>query len=73
MIRTVGEKLNLAQRVIATAQVYFKRLYRANSLRDCDPQLAVPACILLAAKIEECAVNCKRIMKVLRKLFTLKM
>lgn len=68
MIRSLGEKLNLAQRVIATAQVYFKRLYKNNSLKDCDPHLAVPACILLASKIEECAVNCKRIMKALRKL-----
>lgn len=43
----------LRQQVIATATVYFKRFYARNSLKNIDPLLLAPTCLLLAIKVEE--------------------
>ncbi|KAL9643528.1 hypothetical protein ABK040_010142 [Willaertia magna] len=58
-IRNVGTKIQAHQRVIASAMIYYKRFYALNGILDCDPILLVPACLLLASKIEECPLNAK--------------
>ncbi|KAL5290589.1 CCNC family protein [Megaselia abdita] len=55
-IQVLGEHLKLRQQVIATATVYFKRFYARNSLKNIDPLLLAPTCILLASKVEEFGV-----------------
>ncbi|KAI8045661.1 hypothetical protein M5D96_001844, partial [Drosophila gunungcola] len=50
VIQVLGEQLKLRQQVIATATVYFKRFYARNSLKNIDPLLLAPTCILLASK-----------------------
>jgi cyclin C len=54
LVSQLGRLLKLRQRVIATAQVFLKRFYLKNSLLDFDPNLVVPTCLYLAAKVEEC-------------------
>eukprot|EP00761_Pharyngomonas_kirbyi_P008986 gb/GECH01009001.1/.p1 GENE.gb/GECH01009001.1/~~gb/GECH01009001.1/.p1 ORF type:complete len:292 (+),score=51.91 gb/GECH01009001.1/:1-876(+) len=44
-------------RIISTAIVYFKRFYLKNFIYFCDPELLIPAAILLASKAEENPVN----------------
>lgn len=56
VIQILGEQLKLRQQVIATATVYFKRFYARNSLKNIDPLLLAPTCILLASKVEEFGV-----------------
>ncbi|XP_055849407.1 cyclin-C [Episyrphus balteatus] len=56
IIQVLGEQLKLRQQVIATATVYFKRFYARNSLKNIDPLLLAPTCILLASKVEEFGV-----------------
>ncbi|XP_061395153.1 cyclin-C [Musca vetustissima] len=56
VIQVLGEQLKLRQQVIATATVYFKRFYARNSLKNIDPLLLAPTCILLASKVEEFGV-----------------
>ncbi|KAL0486146.1 cyclin C [Acrasis kona] len=69
-LRNYGTKLQMHQRVIATAMVYFKRFFANNQIRDCDPLLLVPTVLLMASKIEECPINCKSILKILPSEFT---
>lgn len=58
-IRQLGAKLKLRQRVIATAQVYFKRVYMLNGLSQYDPRLTAPTMLFIAAKCDETPVNAK--------------
>nr|ACO14685.1 Cyclin-C [Caligus clemensi] len=55
-IQTLGERLKLRQRVIATATVFFKRFYSQNSLKCIDPLLLAPTSVFLASKVEEFGV-----------------
>jgi cyclin C len=59
MMRSLGEKLQLHQRVISTAIVFVHRFYLKNDILDCDPLLLVPTALLLASKVEECPHNYK--------------
>jgi cyclin C len=53
IIQSLGENLKVRQQVIATATVYFRRFYARNPLKSIDPFLLIPACVYLAAKVEE--------------------
>lgn len=53
VIQAIGEQLNVRQQVIATATMYFKRVYSRYSLKSIDPLLLGPTCLFLAAKVEE--------------------
>ena len=53
----LAQGVKLRQRAIATAAVYFRRFYLRQSLREYDPRKLAPACLYLAAKVEECAVQ----------------
>ncbi|KAK0404055.1 hypothetical protein QR680_017260 [Steinernema hermaphroditum] len=39
--------------VVATACVFFRRFYARRSLKDIDPFLLAPTCVVLASKVEE--------------------
>ncbi|ELR20433.1 CyclinC, putative [Acanthamoeba castellanii str. Neff] len=66
----MGKKLHLRQRVVATASIYFRRLYLTysaptlnftmNSFVEYDPRLFAPGCLYLASKIEECMTHAKQ-------------
>lgn len=67
-ITRLGVHLKLRQQVIATAQVYFKRLYLQVLFTQFDPQLIAPALLFIAAKVEECPLNAKAFITALHKL-----
>ncbi|KIJ26032.1 hypothetical protein M422DRAFT_236706 [Sphaerobolus stellatus SS14] len=69
LISKLGKKLELRQRVIATATVFFRRFYLKNSYCDTDPFLLVAACCYVAAKAEETPVHVKNIVSEARALF----
>lgn len=58
-IQHLGVRLGLRQRVIATAQVFWKRFYLSNSFVQYDPRLATPTMLYVAAKVEECLIDAK--------------
>ncbi|CAI5486103.1 unnamed protein product [Closterium sp. Naga37s-1] len=53
-LAVLAHRLNLRQRVVATAIAYFRRVYVKKSFAEVDPRLAAPAA---AAKAEECTVQ----------------
>ena len=60
-IRLIGQRLRLKQRVIATAIIYFKRIYVSVGLSQYDPRIVAPTCVFIAAKCEECPANAKAV------------
>lgn len=72
VISKLGKKLDLRQRVIATATVFFRRFYLKNSYCDTDPFLLVAACCYVAAKAEETPVHVKNVVAEARALFSSK-
>jgi len=58
-IQKLGRHAKVRQRVIATANVLFRRFYTKNLLCDYDPFLVAPTCLYLASKAEECTVQAK--------------
>ncbi|KAF8499315.1 cyclin-like protein [Gautieria morchelliformis] len=70
LISKLGKKLDLRQRVIATATVFFRRFYLKNSYCDTDPFLLVAACCYVAAKAEETPVHVKNVVAEARALFS---
>jgi cyclin-C len=70
VISKLGKKLDLRQRVIATATVFFRRFYLKNSYCDTDPFLLVAACCYVAAKAEETPVHVKNVVAEARALFS---
>ncbi|KAF8574447.1 cyclin-like protein [Ramaria rubella] len=70
LISKLGKKLDLRQRVIATATVFFRRFYLKNSYCDTDPFLLVAACCYVAAKAEETPVHVKNVVAEARVLFS---
>ena len=73
VLSKLGNKLNLRQRVIATATIFFRRFYLKNSYCDTDPYLVLAACCYVASKAEEFPVQIKTIVNetrnILSKLF----
>jgi transcription initiation factor TFIIIB Brf1 subunit/transcription initiation factor TFIIB len=70
VISKLGKKLQLRQRVIATATVFFRRFYVKNSYCETDPFIVVAACCYVAAKAEESPVHIKNVIAEARALFT---
>ncbi|CAI7749171.1 unnamed protein product [Closterium sp. NIES-53] len=56
-LAVLAHRLNLRQRVVATAIAYFRRVYVKKSFAEVDPRLAAPAALYVAAKAEECTVQ----------------
>lgn len=69
VISKLGKKLQLRQRVIATATVFFRRFYLKNSYCETDPFIVISACCYLAAKAEEFPVHIKNVVTESRTLF----
>ena len=61
VISKLGKKLQLRQRVIATAIVFFRRFYLKNSYCETDPFLVIAACCYVAAKAEESPLHIKNV------------
>jgi len=69
LISKLGKKLQLRQRVIATATVFFRRFYVKNSYCETDPFIVIAACCYVAAKAEESPVHIKTVVSEARMLF----
>ncbi|GBE79033.1 cyclin-like protein [Sparassis latifolia] len=69
LISKLGKKLQLRQRVIATATVFFRRFYVKNSYCETDPFIVVAACCYVASKAEESPVHIKNVVSEARMLF----
>ncbi|EDR04949.1 uncharacterized protein LACBIDRAFT_168583, partial [Laccaria bicolor S238N-H82] len=61
--------LQLRQKVIATATVFFRRFYMKNSYCETDPFIVISACCYVAAKAEESPIHIKNVMTESRTLF----
>ncbi|KAE9393130.1 C/H/G cyclin [Gymnopus androsaceus JB14] len=70
LISKLGKKLQLRQRVISTAIVFFHRFYLKNSYCETDPYLVLSACCYVAAKAEESPVHIKNVVSESRTLFS---
>ena len=69
VITKLGKKLQLRQRVIATATVFFRRFYVKNSYCETDPFIVIAACCYVAAKAEEAPVPIRSVVTEARMLF----
>ncbi len=69
-IAKLGRKLQLRQRAIATATVFFRRFYLKNAYCETDPFLVIAACCYVAAKAEESPVHIKNVVAESRTLFS---
>ncbi|EJF63145.1 cyclin-like protein [Dichomitus squalens LYAD-421 SS1] len=69
LISKLGKKLQLRQRVIATATVFFRRFYVKNSYCETDPFIVIAACCYVAAKAEEAPVAIRSVVTEARTLF----
>ncbi|KDQ65171.1 hypothetical protein JAAARDRAFT_117818 [Jaapia argillacea MUCL 33604] len=72
-ISRLGKKLQLRQRVIATATVFFRRFYLKNSYCETDPFLVIAACCYVAAKAEESPLPIKNVVSDARFVFSQEM
>jgi len=59
LLHSLGRYMNMRQRVVSTAVVFFKRFYLKRSFGEFDPRLAAPTILFLAAKVEETYQNAK--------------
>lgn len=50
----LGKRMTTRQQAIATAQVYLKRFYTKNEIRQTNPYLVLTTAFYLACKMEEC-------------------
>ncbi|CAI7580887.1 unnamed protein product [Penicillium bialowiezense] len=50
----LGKRMSTRQQAIATAQVYLKRFYTKNEIRQTNPYLVLTTAFYLACKMEEC-------------------
>ncbi|KAI0036970.1 cyclin-like protein [Vararia minispora EC-137] len=69
LIVKLGQRLQIRQRVIATAAVFFRRFYIKNSYCDTDPFIVIAACCYVAAKAEEQPIHIKAVVSEARQLF----
>jgi hypothetical protein len=70
VLHELGLRLSLRQRAIATAQLLFLRFYVRESFVHFDPRLVAPTVLFVAAKIEECPLNAKNVIRVMSRLDT---
>jgi len=66
-ISQLARVMKVRQRVVATAAVYFRRFYLRSSFEEHDPRLVAPACLFLAAKAEESAVQARHLEQAAKK------
>jgi len=71
VIAKLGRKLQVRQRVMATASVYFRRFYLKNSYSETDPFMVIAACCYVAAKAEESPVHIKNVVSEARNVFSM--
>ncbi|KAH8106330.1 cyclin-like protein [Cristinia sonorae] len=69
IIAKLCKKLQLRQRVAATATVFFRRFYLKNSYCETEPFIVIAACCYVAAKAEESPVHIKTVVTEARLLF----
>ncbi|VDB87138.1 unnamed protein product [Peniophora sp. CBMAI 1063] len=69
LIVRLGQNLHLRQRVIATAEVFFRRFYIKNSYCETDPFMVIAACCYVAAKAEEQPIHIKSVVTGAREVF----
>lgn len=50
----LGKRMSTRQQALATAQVYLKRFYIKNEIRQTNPYLVLSTAFYLACKMEEC-------------------
>ncbi|KAL4807696.1 RNA polymerase II holoenzyme cyclin-like subunit [Aspergillus unguis] len=50
----LGKRMSTRQQALATAQVYIKRYYTKNEIRNTSPYLVLTTAFYLACKMEEC-------------------
>ncbi|KAI0046800.1 C/H/G cyclin [Auriscalpium vulgare] len=70
LIFKLGKRLQLRQRVIATATVFFRRFYVKNSYCETDPFIVISACCYVAAKAEESPVHIKNVVAESRQVYS---
>ncbi|WFD31711.1 RNA polymerase II holoenzyme cyclin-like subunit [Malassezia sp. CBS 17886] len=70
VLAILARRLNLRQRVMATASVYFQRFYSKNSYCSTDPCVVLATCVYVAAKAEESAVRIRTLYGEALKMFT---
>eukprot|EP00850_Spirogloea_muscicola_P005397 SM000024S07859 [mRNA] locus=s24:1065588:1068119:+ [translate_table: standard] len=68
-IKVLAQQAKVRQRVVATAIVYFRRVYYRKSFADYDPRLVAPSCLYLASKAEESCVQAKVLVFYMKKLW----
>ncbi|PWY98642.1 hypothetical protein BCV70DRAFT_207421 [Testicularia cyperi] len=61
LISLLCKRLNLRQRVTATACVFFRRFFAKNSYSASDPFLVAATCVYVSAKVEESPVHIKSV------------
>ncbi|SJX66510.1 related to SSN8-DNA-directed RNA polymerase II holoenzyme and SRB subcomplex subunit, cyclin C homolog [Sporisorium reilianum f. sp. reilianum] len=59
LLSTMCKRLNLRQRVVASANVFFRRFFSKNSYSALDPFLVCATCVYVAAKVEESPIHVK--------------
>lgn len=59
MLSLICKRLNLRQRVTASANVFFRRFFAKNSYSALDPFLVCATCVYVAAKVEESPIHIK--------------
>lgn len=59
MLSTICKRLNLRQRVVASANIFFRRFFGKNSYSALDPFLVAATCAYVAAKVEESPIHIK--------------
>ncbi|EIN04317.1 cyclin-like protein [Punctularia strigosozonata HHB-11173 SS5] len=69
LIAKLGKRLQLKQRVIATATVFLRRFYVKNSYCEIDPFIVIATCCYVAAKAEESPVHIKTVLSEARTVF----
>eukprot|EP00898_Chlorokybus_atmophyticus_P003219 jgi/Chlat1/3899/Chrsp26S04018 len=67
-ITKLAMQCKLRQRVVATAIIYYRRLYTKHAFVEYDPRLSAPACLYLASKAEESPVQAKLLVHMMKKL-----
>lgn len=59
MFSTICKRLTLRQRVVSSANVFFRRFFAKNSYCALDPFLVCATCVYVSAKVEESPIHIK--------------
>merc|ERR1712100_265962 len=57
LIQLIAKKMNIAQKVVGTAAMFYRRLYYKRTFYDYNPSLYSVTCLYLASKLEETALH----------------